>query len=560
MQPSRTSNRVPFSALWSALALLVFGGSLRGQTPPATIPPGWYSGDTHTHIQLCGEPVDLTPEQIYAAVQSQHLSVACLQVWAKFGVTPAVYLADYAPLVTGIEHPVSAGDPDAIVQVGVEVSGFQASQFGHVQALNVQDGAFPTAAMHSKPVLDFFLAQPGAITGYAHVLWWDDYAPALIMGGGGSGPPFQAPLEVALGTVDFLEIRRVEELQVLTWRSFYYKLLNAGMRVALVGGSDNTCTFAEQIGETRTWARIVQEPLTFTRWCEAVAARATTVSDGSAVFLDLRVDGAPIGSELNLPSADVLPVRATLHVAAGESASGRLKLIQNGREVASEHYHLPAGGTAVLSLPVSFVRSSWIAASAEPNAHTGATFVSVGDRPIAVVKDARYWVEYCDDLQEQIGDFEVHAAEPEILARVAAARQIYSALEAVALPLPPGVVRYGHSTPACKGPIAIGVDAPPSVPFMLTCLNAPPDSAGTLLLGLADDSGGPPVSGADLFVSLSSPYVSLPARTNGGGYAEVPITLPSGSQFAAQFVWDNTESCGNGGPVSASDALEIQIP
>jgi hypothetical protein len=372
-----------------------------------------------------------------------------------------------------------------------------------------------------------------------------------------------APIDAALGTIDFLETRHVVERHPpLGFQGLYYKLLNAGLRVALVGGSDNSCV-SEQIGDTRTWARIAQEPLTYTRWCEAVARRETSVSDGSALFLEMHVGDAPIGAEVALDAPGVVIVRATLHVSAGESAAGRLWLIMNGVKVAAKSYALPLGGKATLAAQVPFARSAWVAASADSGAHTGATFVSVADRPIATVKDAAYWRAYCDDMREQIGVFAVPSAEAEILARVDAARQVYAALEAVGLPLPAGVTRYGHSTPACQGPVAIGVDGPPSTSFRVTCLNAPSGAAGLLLVGSSADARGAPMLGAAVFVDLASSYSTFSVQANGGGYAEAPLALPAGVRHVVcQFVWANTAGCGGagGGPLSASDALEIQLP
>jgi hypothetical protein len=274
----------------------------------------------------------------------------------------------------------------------------------------------------------------------------------------------------------------------------------------------------------------------------------------------MHVGDAAIGEEVFLASPDVLEVSVTLHVSAGENESGQLYLIRNGGVVAVQEYAMPQGGTVTMSVSVPFLRSAWIAASADSGAHTGAVYVSVGDRPIATVTDTGYWLDYCDDLEEQIGVFEVPSVEPAILARVGAARQIFTALQAVVLPLPQDVVRYGHSTPACQGPIAIGVDAPPSSAFRLTCLNAPPDTMGLLVLGLAANTIGTTALGATLFVDLSAPYVTTLARTNSGGYAESPLFLPSGANVVAQFVWNNTGKCGNGEAFSASDALQILIP
>jgi hypothetical protein len=97
----------------------------------------------------------------------------------------------------------------------------------------------------------------------------------------------------------------------------------------------------------------------------------------------------------------------------------------------------------------------------------------------------------------------------------------------------------------------------------VTCLNAPPGAAGLLLVGPSGSASGTPVLGATLFVDVGSSYGTFPVQANGGGYAEVPLALPGSVQhLVCQFVWANTVACGGpgGGPLSASDALEIELP
>jgi hypothetical protein len=79
-------------------------------------------------------------------------------------------------------------------------------------------------------------------------------------------------------------------------------------------------------------------------------------------------------------------------------------------------------------------------------------------------------------------------------------------------------------------------------------------------MGAAADPAGTPHLGTTLYVDLAQPFVKLPVLSNGGGYAELPLTLPAGSRFVGQFVWANTPGCGNGGPLSASNALFVVIP
>ncbi|MGH7150170.1 MAG: SBBP repeat-containing protein, partial [Planctomycetota bacterium] len=134
------------------------------------------------------------------------------------------------------------------------------------------------------------------------------------------------------------------------------------------------------------------------------------------------------------------------------------------------------------------------------------------------------------------------------------------------LSLPPcGASAYGSSTPACSGPIQIGVTRCPHSGdplFAVTCLYAPPAAAGVLLLGVGQDLAGTPVLGVTLHVSFALPLFLLSAASNGVGVATRPIPIPggtAGAQVFAQFVWLNTAVCGGLGTFSASNALVLTV-
>lgn len=64
--------------------------------------------------------------------------------------------------------------------------------------------------------------------------------------------------------------------------------------------------------------------------------------------------------------------------------------------------------------------------------------------------------------------------------------------------LPTGVVRYGKSTAACQGPMAIDVTRMPQSgdsKFTVTCAQAPPNTTGFLLLGAGQHLRGLPILG-----------------------------------------------------------------
>jgi hypothetical protein len=214
----------------------------------------------------------------------------------------------------------------------------------------------------------------------------------------------------------------------------------------------------------------------------------------------------------------------------------------NGQVVAT----MPFAG--IVSVPVT--GSCWIA-TRYPGAHTAASYVIVGDEPITSALDAQYWIDYCNAFSANIGVYNLPPlAEAEVISRIAAARQVYSALLARACPWPTGVMEYGPSTQACEGPISIGVTSG----YAVDCVNAPPSANGFLVLGTAPTAL--PNSGITVLVNPFMPYVLVPVTSTAGGYCKVSVTINPGKRFYAQFVW--MQGCP--GPLAASDGLDVVMP
>lgn len=469
----------------------------------------WRSGDPHVHVQTC-DFTDPDLNEVLVEMSVAELDFEALQLWARYGDLPGYLVA--APLITGAD--VAPG-----VRYGVEVSGFPASQFGHLQILDCTDGNFPVLALHSGPILAYYDA---ALTGYAHVRWNEDYAPVPFYGGVGGA--YTAPIDAALRQIDFIETMEVEWGMPTTWRGMYYKLMNAGLRTSLAAGSDNTCGSLDGVGNPRTWVQAD----TYDGLCDEIRAGRTSISDPGAGRLELAV-----GTSLS----------ATLHA---PTMPGTLSILANGVSVASMSYSA-TGGSVGLVVPLP-PQSAWVAARAA-GAHTAAQWVIVGDEPVAVAQDAAYWRDYCDAFADNLGTFNVPSAEAELDARIGQARAVYAALLARASPWPRWASEYGPSTPACHGPISIGV-----VGTQVDCLGAPGNATGYLLLGVAPASIA--TSGITVLVNPTLPYLLLPVTTSSGGYAQTAVAVPSGRQFYCQFIW--TSPCG--GPLSASDGLSAVMP
>ena len=531
------------------------------------LPPHWKTGETHAHIQLCDGLPTMTVGELFAHQLADERQVTFAQLWGS-NETVDSFLANWAPLVTGAEDPVTVHNPDYVIQLGIEVSKFPAQQFGHLQVSGISNGFLPLASSDPEPIVDACLAQPGSIIGYAHVLWPTGYgAPRVDPYYGGSG--FLAPIDAALGRIDFIEAMSAGfDTPLYDWRGMYYKLLNAGLRPSLTSGRDNTCAFAPF--DEMMAARIDSEPLTFEKWTAAIRAGRTTVSEGKK-FLDLHVDGAAIGDSVLLDAPG--PVTAELSVSVAADHAGELRVVHDGVvQAGGQAYALAAGETLSIEVTVPVDESGWIAAEAKgadgADAHTAAIYVIVAGQPIAQALDAGYCADYCAELAGNLGAFAFGspAEQDALAAHIDEARQVFDALEAGALPLPTGVVRYGTSTPACQGPIQIGVRDLPTVgnpKFAITTVHAPPDATGWIVMGTQPAVPPRLAKGAEIFVDLEKLHLLLPAHSNSGGFDEFAVAFPPaslGMTLYWQSIWGATVDCGApSGVLATSDALAVTV-
>ncbi len=158
---------------------------------------------------------------------------------------------------------------------------------------------------------------------------------------------------IATGRVDAVEMLKQENYRHIE----YYRYLNGGYRLPLVGGTDKMSADVP-VGIYRTYVHIPpDEAFTYENWCRNLRLGRTFLSGGP--LLRFTVDGMQIGDMLCLPgnggtvevqveARSVLPVHT-------------LEIVQEGRVVAStedlrgaKHLHLKA------SLPID--HHTWLAA------------------------------------------------------------------------------------------------------------------------------------------------------------------------------------------------------
>jgi hypothetical protein len=174
----------------------------------------------------------------------------------------------------------------------------------------------------------------------------------------------------------------------------YYRYLNAGYRLPLVGGTDKMSSDVP-VGLYRTYVYIPpDEPFTYDNWTKAVRGGRTFLSGGP--MLTFTVNGAQIGDTLALPrGGGTLEVEAT---ADSIFPIHTLQIVQQGRVVASteeargaRHLHLKA--------PLKVDSHTWLAARCGGPGYSALRHHDVWNRgifahtsPIYVAVGGEWWL------------------------------------------------------------------------------------------------------------------------------------------------------------------------
>lgn len=156
---------------------------------------------------------------------------------------------------------------------------------------------------------------------------------------------------VATGRADALEM----VLQRADAHEAYYRYLNCGYRMPLVGGTDKMDS-AVPVGLYRTYAHLKEEAFSYESWCSAVRAGRTFLSGGP--IIELKVDGGDIGDVVRISGPGTVAIEAK---AEGIFPMHTLQLVQDGVVVASTED--PQGSRKlVLETTVEVTGHSWFAA------------------------------------------------------------------------------------------------------------------------------------------------------------------------------------------------------
>jgi hypothetical protein len=323
----------------------------------------WFSGDTHVHF--------LSTQGSLREARAEDLNVVNL------------LQSQWGSLFTNTEdftgEPVSSRDGRTVVWTNQEN---RQHLLGHMILLGLRQPVYPwcsdgpsEAALGST--LDTTLSA------------WADACHA--QGGTVILPHFPSPngepaTLVATGRADAVEMIWHAPFNHLE----YYRYLNSGYRVPLVGGTDKMSSQVA-VGQYRTYVRLAaDEEFTYANWCQNLKRGRTFLSGGP--LLEFSVDGAEIGDTVRLPSGG-----GSVHIEAVARSIlpvHTLQLVCNGQVVAQTD--APAGAKQLtLRQDVKIDRHGWLCArvsgpSYEPMAHhdvwargvfahTSPIYIAVGD-------------------------------------------------------------------------------------------------------------------------------------------------------------------------------------
>ena len=156
---------------------------------------------------------------------------------------------------------------------------------------------------------------------------------------------------VATGRADAVEMLAHSDDGMLE----YYRYLNSGYRLPLVGGTDKMSS-AVPVGLYRTYARLDEE-FSYEAWCRAVRAGRTFLSGGPLVTLS--VDGCEPGGTVELSGPGTVSVRATVRSIFPLRS---LEVVRNGEVVLRTEVN--GGRQAQINEQVRIDGNSWLACRA----------------------------------------------------------------------------------------------------------------------------------------------------------------------------------------------------
>ena len=238
---------------------------------------GYYSGDTHVHF--------LSSQSSVLEAEGEDLNVVHLLAsqWGRLFTSWEEFTGGVAPTST----------ENHLVYVSQEN---RQHVLGHISLLGLRELVAPMCT--GGPQEDWVGGEIQAL-----MADWAEECRAqggLVIMPHMPVPDFENAANIVLGQADAAEMCWVwEGEEIGQGERGYYRWLNVGQKLPIVGGTDKMSN-GRILGGSRTYARIPEgREFTFDNWCRAVRSGQTFASTGA--MIDLRVDGVPMGGQLDLP-------------------------------------------------------------------------------------------------------------------------------------------------------------------------------------------------------------------------------------------------------------------
>lgn len=343
---------------------------------------GWYSGDSHIHDLHQG--FGLSHEAFFRQLVAEDLNVT----HALIHMDGTRLMGRWSDL-TGEPHRLSTSQH--ILQYAQEFRG----GLGHVGMIGTREFVLPFVGgaggtAYAQPALDTPYLEgaraQGGLAGFMHPYQSAPRTPA-------AAASTLIALDLALGLGDYYDIGALWSDERAS-ADFYYRLLNAGFRLAATGGTDNfSDVFLDPPpGSDRTFARLTG-PLTHQNWISAIRQGRTFFSTGPLLLFT--VDGRDPGAELTLTGS--APASHRVHVDVHSMAPvDTLEILVNGEVVETVAAKNPAriSFDGTVNLP----EGGWVAArvGGPASPYLGDDYAFAQTTPVYVVRDGLRFVKAAD--------------------------------------------------------------------------------------------------------------------------------------------------------------------
>jgi hypothetical protein len=381
---------------------------------------GYWSGDHHIHAAGCAHYENPTqgihPPDMLRHCMGEDLKVGCCLTWGPCFDYQKQFFS--GKLDDNSRYPY-------LIRYDIEVSGFGSHASGHLNLLRLKQQIPPGGESKEHwPTLGLntlrWAKRQGAVCGPAHsangLTRFVDRVPNTEgQDGPGGLPTFNIPAFDGIGANEFImnvahTVQGPDGLQVpavdfistmdtdrIAEFNMWYHVLNSGFQVRASGETDFPCISGERVGLGRVYVRLDGQ-LDFDRWCDALAAGRSYVSDGRAHLMEFmahRESHNPLeigtqDSTLRLEQGETIGWSVLAAVAPEPGGTAKVELVVNGFPVADRE--IPADGKEhMLRFEQPIEKSSWAAIRILPSAHTNPVFIEVAGKPVRANRDSVRW-------------------------------------------------------------------------------------------------------------------------------------------------------------------------